>query len=220
MATEIDNVEKQLAEQKDRWNSRAATWDSELLKPDHYANFENGYQRFLDFEEKELAEIKGGVGIDLGCGTGIASVPLAEKVDQIYLLDIADKMLEEAHKKVPQGILLSNQVTNIPLPDRSVDIAISRGILVSHLPAPLVPQFFNELKRVMKVTGKVIFDFLCNEGTADFKLTSPKNTFTLEQMTQELKNVNFYWTKFDGTNDNRVVRVSAVKGLGWVPISS
>jgi ubiquinone/menaquinone biosynthesis C-methylase UbiE len=213
MTAEIGEIEKQLADQRDRWNSRAATWDSDLLKPDHYANFENGYQRFLDFEKKELSGIKGEVGIDLGCGTGIASVLLAEKVKKIYLLDIAQQMLDEAQKKVPQGILLNKQVTEIPLPKRSVDIAVSRGILVSHLPAPLVPQFFNELGRIMRVGGKVIFDFLCNEGTVNFAVKSPKNTFTLEQMTRELKNTGFCWTKFDGTNDNRVVRVSAIKGL-------
>ena len=202
-----------LKEQKDRWNSRAATWDNDLTNPDHYANFENGYQKFLDFEAKELSGIKGEVGIDLGCGTGIASVPLAEKVKKIYLLDLAENMLDEARKKVPQGIPLHHQVTKIPLPDRSVDIAVSRGILVSHLPAPLVPQFFNELRRIMRVGGKVIFDFFCNETTANYTAASPKNTFTLEQMTQELKNASFCWTKFDGTNDNRVVRVSAIKGL-------
>lgn len=213
MAVEIDGVEKQLSDQKDRWNGRAANWDNDLTNPEHYANFENGYQKFLDFEAKELTGIEGEVGIDLGCGTGITSVLLAEKVEKIYLLDMAEDMLDEALKKVPRGIPLHHQVTKIPLPDRSIDIAVSRGILVSHLPAPLVPQFFSELKRVMKIDGKIIFDFLCNKTTASYTENSPKNPFTLEQMAEKLNNFDFDWIKFDGTNENRVVRVSAIKRL-------
>lgn len=204
-------VSSQLADQKSRWDSRAATWDKDLEDPKHYANFENGYQRFLDFEKSELVGFRGEVGIDLGCGTGIASVLLAEKVDRIFLLDLSSEMLKEAHKKIPQGMILNVSATEYYLPNNYVDVAISRGILVSHLPALLVPRFFGELQRVVKPGGKIIFDFMDNPGTADYKLSSPKNIFTLEQMTEVLEGVDFEQIKFDGTDENRVVRVSAVK---------
>lgn len=201
----------QLNDQRERWNSRAGSWDNELTKPDHYANFENGYRRFLDFAHEELLGVSADVGLDIGCGTGITSVLLAEKVKTLYLVDIAEKMLEEAVKKIPDAIPLNSLATEINLPDASVDIAISRGILVSHLPRELVPDFFGELKRLVKPQGMIIFDFMCNPGTADFKLSSPKNTFTLEKMTKELTNIDFGQIKFEGNNENRVVRVSAIK---------
>jgi len=204
-------VSAQLADQKARWDSRAATWDKELEDPKHYANFENGYQRFLDFERSGLANFKGEVGLDLGCGTGITSVPLAEKVEHTILLDLAPEMLKEAHKKVPQGVLLNAGATEIPLRDNSVDVAISRGILVSHLPALLVPRFFEEIKRVVRPQGKIIFDFMDNPGSADFKLSSPKNIFTLHELTQTLMKYGFGLIRFDGDDISRVVRVSALK---------
>ncbi|HKC05063.1 MAG TPA: class I SAM-dependent methyltransferase [Patescibacteria group bacterium] len=203
--------ETQLIDQKSRWNSRAAGWDKDLEDPKHYANFENGYQRFLDFEKSELSGFKGETGLDLGCGTGITSVLLAEKVEHVLLLDLAEEMLKEAHKKVPQGILLNAGATEIPLSNNSVDLAVSRGILVSHLPALLVPKFFGELERTVRPEGKIIFDFMDNPGTADFKLSSPKNVFTLEEMAKQLEGVNFGYIKFEGDDETRVVRVSAVK---------
>ena len=36
-------ITEQLGDQKERWGSRAANWDEEIEKPDHYTNF--GFNR-------------------------------------------------------------------------------------------------------------------------------------------------------------------------------
>lgn len=204
--------EKQLAEQRERWNSRASEWDRCITDPSHYANFEDGYKKFLDFEEKELSQIENvEAGVDIGCGSGVTSPMLAEKVKQIYLLDLSEKMLEEAKKKVPSAILLNASVTEIPLPDYSIDVAISRGIIVSHLPKGGPENFFDELTRIMKNGGKIIFDFMSNIDSVDFKNSSPKILFTKQQIKHELEARGFFNINFDGENENRVVRVSAIK---------
>lgn len=53
--TEINNV---FTSFRDRWNGRASTWDTEILKPEHYANFEEGYRKFLNFETMVLEAIR------------------------------------------------------------------------------------------------------------------------------------------------------------------
>lgn len=202
----------QLKQQRERWNSRAANWDDDIKSPEHYANFEDGYQKFLDFEEKELLKLENlNSGIDIGCGSGVTSVILAKKVKKLYLLDLAEKMLEQAKKKVPDATTINASATNIPLPEASIDVAISRGIIVSHLPIGLQSNFFDELNRIVRSGGKIIIDFLSNIDSADFQNASPKVAFTKQEMQKELESRGFSNIVFDGEDDNRVVRVSAIK---------
>jgi len=207
--TEIDKI---FSSFRERWNGRAATWDTEILKPEHYANFEEGYRKFLDFETVVLnAFPKALVGIDLGCGTGIAAEPLSKKVEKLFLLDIAEQMLEEAKKKYPDAVLLHESATSIPLGCSSVDIAVSRGVLISHLPQGEYQNFLCEVNRILRPGGLFIFDFLNNLETADFHLSSEKTVFTKQSITEELKKYGFGDLVFDGQDTSRVLRVAMVK---------
>jgi len=198
--------------QQKRWNSRAASWDDEIMNPEHYVNFEEGYQRFLDFEKRELSQLeKQESGIDIGCGTGVTSVILSDKVKNIYLLDIAEKMLVEAKKKLPNAVAINASATDIPLPSDSINVVVSRGIVVSHLPEGMQESFFNELQRIVRKGGKIIIDFLSNTDTADFHNVSPKIAFTIQEMQRILESRGFSRVVFDGENSNRVIRVSAIK---------
>lgn len=203
---------QQVEKQRERWNGRAGKWDDEIKSSSHYANFEDGYQKFLDLETRILADMHHvKTAIDLGCGTGQTSALLVGKVGEIYILDIAEEMLKEAQKKVPQAIPLCAPVTSIPLPDKSVDLAISRGIVLSHLPENLTANFFSELGRIVRSGGKIIFDYLSNPDTASYKNESPKIPFTMKNINESLEAQGFINIIFDGEAKNRVVRVSADK---------
>lgn len=203
---------EQIEKQKERWNTRANKWDTDIKSADHYANFEDGYEKFLDLEEKILENMKPvATAIDLGCGTGQTTSLLVGKAEKIYILDIAEEMLKKAKKKVPQAIPLCASVTEVPLPDKSVDIAISRGIVVSHLPESITGKFFSELGRMVKPAGKVIFDYLSNPDTASYQNQSPKIPFTKKEIVSLLEAQGFSNVMFDGEENNRVVRVSADK---------
>lgn len=207
-----ETTKKQLEEQRQRWNARSDDWDSHISDPGHYANFESGYNKFLEFEEAHLSElVNHESGIDLGCGTGVTSVILAKKVKQVYLLDLAEKMLKQAKGKIPNAIVLHASVTDVPLADDTVDVAISRGIVLSHLPKELVGGFFDELARIVRSKGMIIFDFLSNPESVSFTNVSPKIPFTKEQISSELGKRGFEEFIFDGEDSNRVVRVRAIK---------
>lgn len=204
-------AKEQLKKQKGRWNDRAGGWDDNISDEGHYTNHENGYEKFLDFEKRELQKIaQAESGIDLGCGTGVTSEILATKVNNIYLLDLADKMLEEAKKKIPRAHLINASAADIPLADNTIDVAISRGIVLSHLPEEMTEDFFNELGRIVRANGVVIFDFLCNPNSGDFENLSPKIPFSKEQIKEKLEARGFDNIIFDGARE-RVVRVSAIK---------
>ena len=206
------NRDLQIEEQSERWGSRANTWEKEITSPNHYANFEGGYEKFLKLEEQilsKLAPVK--TAIDLGCGTGQTSKLLENKAETIYILDIAGKMLDEAKKRVPKAIPLLASVTSIPLPNESVDIAISRGVVVSHLPSSLTDSFFTELGRVVRQSGKIMFDYISNLESVDFKNQSPKITFTKKEMREKLEQNGFINIISDGHVTDRVMRVIADK---------
>lgn len=195
---------------RDRWNSRAENWDSEISKPEHYANFESGYEKFLAFEEKILENIgEAETGIDLGCGTAVAAGPLSRKVENLYLLDLAESMLKIAGEKYPKAALLHSSVTAIPLENESVDYAVSRGVVISHLPQGEQGNYLSEVHRILKPGGIFIFDFLNNMKTADFHLSSEKTVYTIKEIIEELKSFGFEAISTDGDEMSRVVRIAA-----------
>ncbi|MDP7690215.1 MAG: methyltransferase domain-containing protein, partial [Vicinamibacterales bacterium] len=50
-----------------------------------------------------LAERCGGPVLELGCGTGRVSVPVARSVDDVVGLDRSDAMLRQARRRVRRG---------------------------------------------------------------------------------------------------------------------
>ncbi|MEI7621510.1 MAG: class I SAM-dependent methyltransferase [Candidatus Moraniibacteriota bacterium] len=205
-------TKKQLEEQRLRWNKRADGWDNDILQLEHYANFEDGYQRFMDLLKSELRSVKKlATGLDLGCGSGITSIELGKKVKQLFILDLADDMLRIALRKVPNAVALRASATDVPLLSNSMDFVISRGVVVSHLPSEVIDDFFHELARLVRKGGKVIFDFIANIETVEYENTSPKIVFTKVQIEKKLSALGFIEIKFDGNDLNRVIRVSAIK---------
>jgi SAM-dependent methyltransferase len=78
----------------------------------------------------------GGVGIDVGCGTGRWSMLVAPRVQHLHLLDASAEALAVAK----QNLRLANNVSyhaasvaDMPLPPRSLDFAYSLGVL-HHVP--------------------------------------------------------------------------------------
>ena len=67
-------------------------------------------------------------GLDVGCGTGRSSVALAEFCERVYAVDASQSMLDAAtpHHAITY---LQGAGENIPLPDRSIDVATFAGSL-------------------------------------------------------------------------------------------
>jgi SAM-dependent methyltransferase len=78
----------------------------------------------------------GGVGIDVGCGTGRWSMLVAPRVGHLYLLDASAEALTVARENLKSAGNVSfhlNSVAEIPLPANSLDFAYSLGVL-HHVP--------------------------------------------------------------------------------------
>jgi len=78
----------------------------------------------------------GGVGIDVGCGTGRWSMLVATRVAHLHLLDVSDEALAVARQNLKTANNVSfhaASVADIPLPPQSLDFAYSLGVL-HHVP--------------------------------------------------------------------------------------
>jgi ubiquinone/menaquinone biosynthesis C-methylase UbiE len=78
----------------------------------------------------------GGVGIDVGCGTGRWSMLVAPRVAHLHLLDASAEALAVARQNLKTANNVSfhaASVAEIPLPPQSLDFAYSLGVL-HHVP--------------------------------------------------------------------------------------
>lgn len=112
--------------------------------------------------------LKYGVTLDLGCGVGRLTIPIAEDTDSfVYGLDISENMLRIAAKR-SKGLkniqYLDNDGRYIPFDDDFFDSVYSM-LLFQHLPFEAVGQYIREVGRVLKSGGKFRFQFI--EGAED-----------------------------------------------------
>jgi SAM-dependent methyltransferase len=78
----------------------------------------------------------GGVGLDVGCGTGRWSMLVAPRVQHLHLLDPSAEALNVARENLRGMNNVSYHlasVATIPLPPKSLDFAFSLGVL-HHVP--------------------------------------------------------------------------------------
>jgi ubiquinone/menaquinone biosynthesis C-methylase UbiE len=113
-------------------------WSSFRQDADHLSQ----EQRQASFEDYfrifpwQLLPPDGGIGLDIGCGSGRWSMLVAPRVRHLHLLDPSSAALEVAKQNLRSAGNVSfhlHGVGNIPLPSQSLDFAFSLGVL-HHVP--------------------------------------------------------------------------------------
>mmetsp|Transcript_46682 Transcript_46682/g.111019 ORF Transcript_46682/g.111019 Transcript_46682/m.111019 type:complete len:302 (+) Transcript_46682:85-990(+) len=104
----------------------------------------------------------GAVIVDVGCGTGatVRHIAKLQGVQQVigvdpspYFLGLARKSAEE--EGLENVEFVDGVCTDLPLPDRSVDLVICMQLL-NHVPAKYHPKTLAEVRRVLKEGGKTL----------------------------------------------------------------
>lgn len=99
--------------------------------------------------------------VDVGCGTGFYTFPLARIVGEkglVYAVDISSEMLEFFKRELEKHNLknikpILSQETNIPLNDSIADMVITVNMLHE---AYDKDAFIKELKRILKKNGRLL----------------------------------------------------------------
>jgi len=99
--------------------------------------------------------------LDLGCGTGRFTVPMAERVQRVTGLDLCPAMIEKAREKTSQrGLRVEfkeGDMTNLQFADKSFDVVTSMVALM-HIPLDQRQAVFSEAARVLKPGGRMIIN--------------------------------------------------------------
>ncbi|MBI4640613.1 MAG: class I SAM-dependent methyltransferase [Candidatus Tectomicrobia bacterium] len=92
---------------------------------------------------------------DVGCESGYLAEQFVGKCRQLFCIDIDDRLLSLARRRIGDGnaLFLQSNIESLPLADNTVDIAIGSEIL-EHLPDPGVG--LKELVRITKQGGQIV----------------------------------------------------------------
>jgi len=137
---------------KDRNKDGANPWtDSEF--------YELGRSDWSDFIlHWEKYGVNKDVGLEIGCGAGRLTAPMARDFVAVHALDVSEGMIEYARKHVSQQNVTFSLVegNRIPLPDASVTAVFSTHVF-QHLNAPEdATAYFREISRVLRNGGSMM----------------------------------------------------------------
>jgi len=97
-----------------------------------------------------------GVALDLGCGTGVATVVIAEQGRPTVGLDIAHSALTQARARLAEGSghasFVVGDASRLPFPDGSFVFVFDRGCL-QNVDRSAWPAYFQEVDRVLAEGG-------------------------------------------------------------------
>ncbi len=94
--------------------------------------------------------------LDVGCGTGSYTRPLAERTRaSIVAFDVTPEVLPQARKQIPDNArVVAAEAAKLPFPDESFDAVVGNAVLHHLLP---LEDSVPELVRVLKPGGRFCF---------------------------------------------------------------
>ena len=150
---------KRLLDSADSWGDgvelpRLLTSDGYDGWAPHYDDPSNG---FFAMDEAQLLplldRLPPGVAVDVACGTGRYAAHLADRGHDVRGFDSSPGMLALARAKEPRARFALADMTDLPLPDSSVDVVVNT-LALTHL-ADLTPAFA-EAARVLRPGGHLL----------------------------------------------------------------
>jgi ubiquinone/menaquinone biosynthesis C-methylase UbiE len=116
----------------------------------------------IDMVLKSLPRLKGRTVLDLACGIGRVTLPLAQRGGVVIAADNSEEMLRRCRLNIAK-VGLSRRVhyrklnaTSLSFPNSSFDVVTCLGLL-EHLPAAEQKSVVGEIARVTKPAGIAIF---------------------------------------------------------------
>ena len=118
-------------------------------------------EQYMDELKKRVSS--GARVLDMGCGTGVVTLALADAGYQVTSVDISNEMLDQLRAKIgTKSIELHvGDIFNLPVPDDSFDAIVSRWVL-PHFPE--WPLAVIEASHKLHAGGYLFFDMCSNEN--------------------------------------------------------
>jgi len=146
-------------------------WDQYVVEAEAVAR-RPGFQGLRDQIIARAAPHTEDEAVDIGSGTGLLTLALAERVKHVWALDIAPPMCEYLRVKAASAGLQNVQATvasaiSLPLVDESSDLVVS-NYCFHHLKDRDKRQALSEAQRVLRSGGRLVFgDMMFRPGLGD-----------------------------------------------------
>jgi ubiquinone/menaquinone biosynthesis C-methylase UbiE len=140
------------------FNTRAKTWDENPMR-------QQLTQSIFDFIQKTISLHQSMTALDYGCGTGLLSFLLSDKVKSVHAVDTSSGMLEQVKSKIAHA-KINNISTDIcdaeneKLPDARYDLIVS-AMTLHHLND--APATIAKLVTLLTPGGWIALADLCKE---------------------------------------------------------
>lgn len=136
-------------------------------------DFENAYQANVDmFAQLGLSPERGDLAVDLGCGPGCQSLPLAESGFNIVALDFCQELLDELKERsgdLPIDTVCDDLTEFAKHIDEPPALIVCMGDTLVHLPdVASVEQLIDRVSSALKPGGKFVYairDYVSAEPT-------------------------------------------------------
>jgi ubiquinone/menaquinone biosynthesis C-methylase UbiE len=131
---------------------------------DDYDDYDEAENLLVDIEQpivrEILAQLPLGTALDAACGTGRHAEYLASLGHKVIGVDGSPDMLAVARAKVPSGEFHHGDLSQLPLPDRHVDLVVC-SLALTHVRdlAPVLAEF----ARVLRPGGHLVISDARNE---------------------------------------------------------
>ncbi len=135
-------------------------WDQHVVDADEVARGA-GFQVLRDRIVALAAPRPDDVVVDVGAGTGLLTLGLADDVARVWAVDISPAMLEQLGRSLVSADIdnvetVVASAVSLPLDDQSVDLVVSNYCL-HHLDADGKRQALLEVHRVLRPGGRLVF---------------------------------------------------------------
>jgi SAM-dependent methyltransferase len=203
-------VRRELDDIAARWDTKATTWDTELLDPACHLNEDEGYERFLGHVRQVVQDRRDfcsrhGV-IDAGCGTGLVLAQFKSAFTWGLGVDISALMIRTARKKHLSGVrFIVGDCFCLPAICAKAGAVLSRGVLLSHYGPRQGEALLRAACMSLVPNGFVVFDFLNAPARLNFAhKTHHKTWFTADEVREIAKRAGFSKAAILGQPQRRV----------------
>lgn len=151
--------------------TRTKNWDDHVVHAEEIAR-SPGFQRLRDRILALAAPRPDETVVDVGSGTGLLTLALAERVERVWAVDISPSMCEYLRAKTASAQLTNVEVVaasavSLPLVDCFADLVVS-NYCFHHLDEDGKSQALAEVRRVLRPGGRLVFaDMMFRVSVAD-----------------------------------------------------
>lgn len=158
--------------------------------------------------------------IDLGCGTGfLRKNILKEKNPQIFECDLSANMLGNAICKTENNLKIQCDFNQLPFAKNSFDIVISSFSLQW---IEDFPQFFKDIYKILKPSGKLIFAIPTQESLKELKYNQifhfnklpEADLLRLLSKKHLFQEIDFYQDTLKQSFDSPISAIKFIKNIG------